>query len=154
LEKWEDGSLSDIYSAWSNPTNLDADLWISSVIDPVIIPAPVLLQPANSATGVSTNPTLSWNTSSGATSYHLQVSINSSFSTTVFDQSNITGTSQQVSGLSGNTAYYWHVNATNSSGTSGWSAPVWSFNTISSPPLPPTLISPSNNATGVSTNPH
>jgi len=150
-EKLSNGTYIDMYTSWSN---LDADLWIAALIDAVIIPSPpILLQPANSTTGVSTNPTLSWNTSSGATSYHLQVSINSSFSTTVFDQSNITGISQQVSGLSGNTAYYWRVNATNSSGTSGWSTPVWSFNTVSTPPLPPTLISPSNGATAVSINP-
>ena len=41
--------------------------------------APTLSSPTNGATGVSTSPTLTWNTSSGATSYRLQVSTSSAF---------------------------------------------------------------------------
>jgi hypothetical protein len=91
--------------------------------------APALLSPANGATDVPTNPMFSWNVSAEATSYRLQISTSSSFSTTVFDQSGITGTSQLVTGLSNNTSYYWRVNATNSGGTSEWSS-VWNFTTI------------------------
>jgi uncharacterized protein affecting Mg2+/Co2+ transport len=108
--------------------------------------------PSNGATGVATNPTLSWNASTGAASYRLQVSTSSTFSTTVHDQSGITGTSQQVSGLANNTLYYWRVNATNVGGTSDWST-TWSFTTIVAAPAAPTLASPSNGATGVATNP-
>lgn len=93
--------------------------------------APTLSSPANGATGVSTSPTLVWNASSGATSYRLQVSTSSSFSTLTFDQSGITSTSQVVSGLANSTTYYWRVNASNSAGTSAWSS-VWSFTTAAS----------------------
>ncbi len=114
--------------------------------------APTLASPSNAATGVSSSPTLSWNVSTGATSYQLQVSTSPTFSTTVFDQSNITSTSQQVSGLANNTLYYWRVNATNAGGTSSYSS-TWSFTTIVAAPAAPTLASPSNAATSVSTSP-
>jgi hypothetical protein len=117
--------------------------------------APTLSSPANGATGVPTSPTLSWNASSGATSYHLQVSTNSGFSTTVVDQSGITGTSYGVTGLTDGTTYYWRVNATNAGGTSTYSAP-WSFTTSAAGgnlPAAPTLASPLNGATGISPSP-
>jgi Tol biopolymer transport system component len=96
--------------------------------------APTLSSPSNGATGISTSPTLSWNASSGATSYRLQVSTSNAFSTTVFDQSGITATSRLVSGLLNNTTYYWRVNACNAGGTSGWSS-IWSFTTAAPAPL-------------------
>lgn len=92
--------------------------------------APTLSSPVNGATGVSTSPTLVWNASSSATSYRLQVSTSSTFTTLSFDLSGITTTSQVVSGLASGTTYYWRVNASNSAGTSGWSS-VWSFTTSS-----------------------
>jgi regulation of enolase protein 1 (concanavalin A-like superfamily) len=84
--------------------------------------APTLSSPSNGATGVATNPTLSWNASSGATSYGLQLSTSSSFSTTTVNRTGVTTTSSAVSGLGNNTTYYWRVNATNAGGTSGWSS--------------------------------
>lgn len=91
--------------------------------------APTLVSPANTATGINILPTLSWNTSTGATSYQVQVSTTSNFSTTVFDQSGITSTSTSISpALLNNTVYYWRVNASNIIGTSSWSS-TWSFTT-------------------------
>ncbi|MFH0989187.1 MAG: hypothetical protein V1799_04125 [bacterium] len=90
--------------------------------------APTLISPVNGATNVSTAPTLSWNASPGATSYRIQLSTNSTFSSTPFDQSGLTSTSFAVPGLVTNTTYYWRVNATNSIGTGEWS-PYRSFTT-------------------------
>ena len=116
--------------------------------------APVLATPANGATGVATNPTLTWNASTGATSYRVQASTDSTFASTLVDQSNITTTSYGLSGLSANTRYFWHVNATNSGGTSAYSA-TWSFTTVAPPPppAPPILVTPANGATGIAANP-
>ena len=95
----------------------------------VNIPDSVILsQPTDASTNIATNPVLSWNSSSVASSYRLQVSTSNTFAVTVFDQSGITGISQQITNLSNNTKYYWRVNATNSSGTSGWSL-IWGFTT-------------------------
>jgi hypothetical protein len=137
-----DGGTSAYSTRWSFTTILAAPS------------APTLSSPANGATSVSTSPTLNWNASTGATSYQLQVSTNSSFSSTVVNQSGITGTSYGVTGLTDGTTYYWRVNATNAGGTSSYSAP-WSFTTgtVVSPPATPTLSSPANGATDVSTSP-
>lgn len=153
-EKWEDGTYHDMYTAWkSGTTYWDADLWIAAVIDPIPNP-PVLSSPANGSPNISTSPTLSWNASSGSSYYRLQVSSNSNFTSTVFDENNILGTSKQITGLSNNSTYYWRVNGSNSAGTSDWSSPTWSFTTIpGAGPNPPTLAAPSNGATNVSTSP-
>ncbi len=95
---------------------------------PAVPAAPVLASPLSGANGVTVAPTLTWNQSSGATSYRVQLASNSSFTTTVLDRSGLTAISQPVSGLQNSTTYYWHVNAANSAGTGGWSA-VSSFTT-------------------------
>jgi hypothetical protein len=96
------------------------------VIDRVYatVPAPpVLTNPANGASGVPVNPTLGWLSSAGATSYHIQVSTNSQFSSIVSDQSGVVTTSAQVSGLNPNIQYYWRVAATNAVGSSSFAGP-------------------------------
>lgn len=100
---------------------------------------PVLSSPANTATGIALNPTLSWNASPGATSYQLQVSTVSNFSSTIFDQSGLVGTSQALSNLLGSTAYYWRVRASNAIGTGNYSS-IFSFTTLSAIPLAPTNL--------------
>jgi len=113
---------------------------------------PTLASPADAATGVAVSTTLSWNASTGATNYRLQVASVSSFATTVVDDSTLTGTSRAVSGLSNNTTYYWRVSAKNAGGSSAFSA-ARSFTTIVAAPGVPTLSAPANGATGVSVSP-
>jgi hypothetical protein len=113
---------------------------------------PVLLTPENTSTDVPLNVTATWQASSGADSYRIQVSIVSDFSSTVINVGNITNTSYQLTGLENSTLYYWRVNATNESGTSGWSS-VWTFETIIAIPGVPALVSPVDKAEGVSTKP-
>jgi hypothetical protein len=93
---------------------------------------PTLALPANGATGVSTSPWLSWNASSGATSYRVQLSAEWDFSTIAYEVSGITSTSHQAQYLSGATTHYWRVYASNAGGTSGPSS-AWSFTTWSGP---------------------
>lgn len=120
---------------------------------PPVPAAPALSSPANASTGVSTSPTLSWQSSTGADSYGVQVSTDPSFGTTVYSQTGITSTSTAVTGLAANTTYYWRVNATNTGGTSGWST-TFNFTTGSvSAPSVPVLASPANGSTNVSRSP-
>lgn len=100
---------------------------------------PVLASPQNNASDQSISLTLSWNASEGATSYRLQVADNPGFSNPIFDHSSTTGTSQEVSGLSGSTEYWWRVNASNSKGTSSWSD-SWHFTTIAVSPQAPISV--------------
>lgn len=131
-------------SSWS-------EVWDFTTI--VAIPAaPTLLSPADGATGISIDTTLAWNASTNATTYTLQVSLTPAFSSFVVNQSNISATSYEVTGLSNNQQYYWRVNASNAGGTSAWSS-TWHFTTIVAIPAAPTLSSPADGETGVSTDP-
>jgi len=89
---------------------------------------PTLSSPEDGAIDQSTSPILQWEASTGATSYTLQVSANSSFSSFVYNQSGLTSSIQQINDLSNNSTYYWRVKATNSVGSSDFSI-AWSFKT-------------------------
>jgi hypothetical protein len=106
--------------------------------------APTLSSPANNATMQATSLTLKWNAVTGASSYTLQLSLTSAFSTFIINAGGIASTSQLISGLAGSTPYYWRVSAAGAGGTGAWSG-IWSFTTFTplSTPLP---ISPANGA--------
>ena len=89
---------------------------------------PLPNSPADSARGVSTKPTLSWNMVLGSDRYRVQLSTNVSFGTKVMDDSTVTDCYRQVGPLQINTTYYWRVSAANVAGTSSYSA-VRSFTT-------------------------
>jgi len=69
------------------------------------LPAPVLVSPANGATGQSLTPVLKWNAVSGASSYDLYFGTTSSPALL----GNVTAISMTVDGLTGATTYYWKV---------------------------------------------
>jgi len=77
---------------------------------------PALSFPADSAINQPTTLTLSWNSVAGATVYPLQISTDFPFRNKVVFDSTITGTSQQVGPLAGNTTYYWRVQAKKGAG--------------------------------------
>ena len=114
--------------------------------------APVLLLPVNNAQNQSLSPTFSWDSVRAAASYRLQVSTNTAFTAMVYDFAGIAAATRSVTGLLNGTVYYWRVNAANLIGTGPWST-IWSFTTIFGPPGTPTLVSPTDGATGVSINP-
>jgi subtilisin family serine protease len=113
--------------------------------------APGLVSPANGATNVAVPTSLTWSAPTGnPTSYRVQVSTSSAFTTLAYDQSGLTSTSTTVSGLSAGVVYYWRVNASNAGGAGAWSV-TWSFTTTPPPaPAAPVLTGPANGASGVS----
>ncbi|MFA6467654.1 MAG: ice-binding family protein [Bacteroidota bacterium] len=113
--------------------------------------APVLFAPTDAAINQSVNPSLIWLAVSGASTYRLQVSTVNTFATTTYNDSTLTSTSQQVSGLAVGTQYFWRVNAKNAAGTSVYSS-IRSFTTIVAPSAP-VLVAPLNSATNQSANP-
>ena len=137
------------YYWWTNATNsIGTSLWSSVWSFTTGFGAPTLAAPSNGSTGQSISPTLSWNTVTGATSYNVLVSTSTSFTTTIANQTSLTGLSASVSGLANGTPYYWEANAMNTGETSAWSN-VWSFTTIVAAPGAPTLALPSSGSTGV-----
>jgi hypothetical protein len=115
--------------------------------------APILTSPPNNSTGISRNPVLTWNPVPNANSYRVQVSTSPLFTPLIVNA--VTGSATQYTvstTLQYNTQYYWRVQATNAGGTGNWSN-VWNFTTLINPPAAPTLISPPNNAPGVSLTP-
>lgn len=112
--------------------------------------APALTSPANNTAGVSLTPLFDWNDVSGASSYRIQISADSTFAATLKDTSGVLSSQYQLPGgiLSNNVKYYWRVSATNAGGTSAYST-AFSFTTIVAAPSTPSLVVPVNNATGV-----
>jgi hypothetical protein len=83
---------------------------------------PILAFPPDEATGISATPTLTWNASSGAVSYRVQVADHTNFGSPFFDRTGVTGTSVTVvPALQSGTLYYWRVRASNEGGESNWS---------------------------------
>ncbi|MEO8399437.1 MAG: right-handed parallel beta-helix repeat-containing protein, partial [Ignavibacteriaceae bacterium] len=105
---------------------------------------PSLSSPSNGSSNISLTINLDWNASTGATSYSIQVSEVSSFTSTILNKTGLTSTNYQISGLKENQKYYWRVNAKNSIGTSSWSS-VYNFTTQSINPPPPPPPPPSGN---------
>jgi hypothetical protein len=89
--------------------------------------------PSNGVTNQSINPTLSWGTSSGTTTYYYCYDTSNDDACSNWT-SNGSSTSINLNGLTYSTTYYWHVRAANSSGTTysnGSSTAFWSFTTAS-----------------------
>jgi hypothetical protein len=138
----------------SNSINLDyTDLTTG------VTPAPGTFSqntPASGATGVSVTPAFSWGASSGASTYSLVVSTNSSLTSPVINVTNLTSTSYTpASALSNSTTYYWRVTAVNGSGSTVASNGGISFTTVAPLPAPGTFsqTAPASGATGVALTP-
>jgi hypothetical protein len=138
----------------TNPDAKDDSLYVAGGISVlasltgISAPAsvPVLTSPTNTAGNVSITPTLSWTGVPTATSYCVGISTTSAFSSTVYFQGSLTGTSQAVNGLVNSATYYWRAGAKNAGGVSGWSS-VWNFTTVIGAPAPsPTLTMPKNDS--------
>ncbi|HCV42203.1 MAG TPA: hypothetical protein DGH68_01875, partial [Bacteroidetes bacterium] len=101
----------------ANGTSGNSNVITTTTSPPSAPPAPV----ATAATSITqTGFQANWNASTGATSYRLDVAINSGFTTFVPGDSDLTvaGTSQSVTGLTLGTSYYYRVRAVNAYGTS------------------------------------
>ena len=96
--------------------------------------APILISPANLATGVLSGATLRWHSDANAASYDLQVSTSSSFTGGMLvDQTGLADTTFTLPAIAGTTVYFWHVRAENADGPGSYST-AWQF-TVSGNPL-------------------
>src|SRR5919206_138307 len=137
-----------------------------------LLPAPSLSTPANGATGISTTPSFSWSTVTGANRYWLTVATSSStlptdpnttscpgcvISCTTTGTSHTAGSACTIGSsqaLSAGTTYYWRVQGWNTTGPQqGNYSSIWNFATASSLLPAPSLSTPANGAIGISTTP-
>ena len=116
---------------------------MSNIVAVTAPSSPSLIQPVNGATNQRDTVVLRWNLPAGASTYRVQISTNSAFSTPlVLDQSNVQDTFLVVTGLEGQTQYFWRVNSSNAAGSSAYSS-AFSFTTGF--PRSPALVYPENN---------
>lgn len=99
---------------------------------------PGLSYPADGASGLETDLVLSWEKSAGATTYHLQIATDETFTDLVTDDPELNQASSRPGTLFPNANYYWRVRAGNGAGTSDWSASR-SFSTSGTIPAPENL---------------
>jgi hypothetical protein len=104
-----------------------------------------LASPAHNATNQPVSLTLRWHPAPAATAYELQVSTDSTFGSTVVNQTNIADTSYSVGPLSAMARYFWRVRGKNAAGNGDYSE-FRAFNTNVGSPAP---VSPLNAATNV-----
>ena len=109
--------------------------------------APAMSSPPDGATNLPNALALAWHASSGAETYHVQVSGTSAFTTSDIEAPNLTATSLTINGLRLGTTYYWRVRARNPAGFSAWSSP-WTFtpSALAARPASPALQTPHDGA--------
>ena len=112
--------------------------------------APVLVSLSNGEKNTAVDPSLKWRSSADAQFYQLQLALDSTFTSSLFNDSLLTDTILQVGPLNYNTKYFWRVSASNISGKSLWSE-IWNFTTIVAVPNASNLISPLDNSKDLDT---
>jgi hypothetical protein len=111
-------------------TNSECSSWSSVRTFRTRLNPPVAMAPVGAATVTSLKPTFSWNTVSGATSYALQVSKVTSFSTLLVNVSISKSASTYTPefNLPASTPLYWRIRTHGANGPSDW-MPYQSFST-------------------------
>ncbi|MCA9960217.1 MAG: choice-of-anchor B family protein [Anaerolineales bacterium] len=108
--------------------------------------SPLLQSPANGATDVPLQPTLTW-TGDGS-SYTIEIATDAGF-TNIIESATVATTSYTVNAaLVGNTTYYWRVTGSNACGSS--ISDSFTFTTVDLLCSMPNIAIPDNNANGVS----
>lgn len=130
INQYGSGTVSDIFTFTT----------IAAITVPVK-PSPIapILNAANQPLSLE----LKWTKVSGAQSYLVQLSRNSSFSSLDIADSSLTDTVKQISSLLNNANYYWRVRVKNYAGIGAWSN-TYSFITIALVTDKPVLIYPYN----------
>jgi len=104
-------------------------------------PAPTLVSPLNGAIAVPVSTSLTWSSSTGATSYDVYLSTSNSPSFVA----NVATTNYTPSPLTASTEYFWKIVAKNGSGSTA--SAIWSFTTLK-PGAQPASVSPSSGSSG------
>jgi hypothetical protein len=122
---------------------------------PPALPGPfTLAAPASGSVNVTGTPTFFWNASSGASTYTLQIAVDSGFTSMALNQAGIAATSVTPAIVfNPSTLYYWRVVAVNGSGSTPSTGGPFTFTTSSGPPGAFTLSLPAAGAIDVPVQP-
>lgn len=119
------------WSGWAS----DRAFIVTAGIDAPVAPtAPTNLKPADGSEVKNMFTKFSWDTVAGATSYDVDISLDSSFATLEKTYSNLPGVfpdSEQpfsLQSLKNNQNYYWRVRANNAGGSSDWTVSHFTTN--------------------------
>lgn len=134
-----------VLSATTGTENVKLDFKAGTPSLPGIVS---LIAPTDESIVASPQMPLVWEQIAGATTYHLQVSNQSNFSTMLVNDSTLTGDSKMMTALENNATYYWRVRAKNDAGWGSFSA-ANSFTVELALPLAVSLVTPANGATVV-----
>ena len=117
-------------------------------IRPLVPAAPTGLIINSSSKNYFTNdttPTFHWNKVTYGSRYHIQIARDSKFTDLVDDMEAVMAGLNYTTVLLSEGKYYWHVQARNSEGAYGKYSVTGSFTIDTTPPLPPILVSPTDN---------
>jgi hypothetical protein len=128
----------------------------SLVFTPAVRPeppaSPVLLAPADAELDVKRDVSLTWEASTGASAYVVELGTAADFASPLLRAEFAEPTSGPLENLQFATTYHWRVKARGSDGESAWSA-TRTFTTASAPvataPAVPELVAPTSGAAGV-----
>jgi uncharacterized delta-60 repeat protein len=138
---WHVRAVNDQGTTYANGSS--TAFWSFTTEDPISPPGTFSkASPADGAVDISTDTTLYWGSSSGASSYEYCYDTTNDNACASWTN-NGTSTSKSISGLANGTTYYWHVRAINTDGvtySNGSSTAFWSF-TTAEPNSPPGAFS-------------
>jgi hypothetical protein len=103
-----------------------------------------LTTPVNESACQDVTLTLQWSPGANTINSQLQVDDNADFMSPLFDQADLSGSSQEISGLTLGVVYYWRVRGLNSCNAYGNWSPEWNFTTGSEVNDEPMLYYPGN----------
>ncbi len=112
---WRVRVIEPVYSPWSGPNSFTTTITGE-------LGAPVLESPEAGAENVALAPTFEWSSVAWADTYAIEVATDSSFSSTVIDETLSAQAYQPGSDLEENTTYYWRVKGSSATQDSSWSA--------------------------------
>lgn len=136
--RWTMGGEGVVWYRYETYDNYWEESLLVYVSSPTPLPEPPVL---NNATNITaTSFTASWRSVASATSYQLEVSADpTSWGTLAYHNSTVNGTTDNVTGLSGGTIYYYRVRAVNEAGMS-----MWTMGDVLTIPAAPTVYNASN----------
>jgi hypothetical protein len=121
-----------------------------------VLGQPNIISPADSSLKVPMNMHFSWSPVPYAGAYQLQLANTPDLCDVFIDTTIVHDTSVVINGFEHDRNYFWHIRSlpqSESSYAAGTFSEWYTFTTISSPPLVPSLSSPADGANRISTNP-